>query len=85
MKTPKLLQRGIILWRNPEESREESAHESTALPELCPVARCARCGYEFTAHTVSAVCPRCLEPFTREQCYGGCFACPLLAGSTSER
>lgn len=79
MKTPKLLQRGIILWRNPAEADTEKAHDSTELPELCPVARCDRCGYEFTAYTVSAVCPRCLEPFSREQCYGGCFACPLLA------
>ena len=30
------------------------------------------------------VCPRCLEPFTRDQCYGGCFSCPLLPTSSEE-
>lgn len=77
MKTPRLLQRGLILWRT--RSGDESARADTELPDLCPVARCERCGYEFEAYTISAVCPRCLEAFAREPCYGGCFSCPLLA------
>lgn len=77
MKAPKLLQRGLVLWRGHQASAAET-HADTDLPELCPVAKCSRCGYEFTPYTVSAVCPRCLEPFNREPCYGGCFSCPLL-------
>lgn len=79
MKTPRLLQRGLILWRrHDDDATEGAAPSATALPELCPVARCARCGFEFLPYTVSAVCPRCLEPFVRDPCYGGCFACPLI-------
>ena len=84
MKTPKLLHRGFILWRKRGAADSAASQESTDLPDLCPVASCERCGYEFTAYTVSAVCPRCLEPFTREQCYGGCFACPLLVAAKDE-
>lgn len=80
MSTLRFLQRGIILWRKREDPAPSESTESAQLPEFCPVATCERCGYEFTSYTVSAVCPRCLEPFAREQCYGGCFACPLLAG-----
>lgn len=78
MKTRKLLQRGVILWRRHDDAGAGSAQTATGLPELCPVAKCSRCGYEFTPYTVSAVCPRCLEPFVRDPCYGGCFSCPLL-------
>jgi hypothetical protein len=74
----RLLQRGVILWRRRDDEAGKAAQESTDLPELCPVAKCQRCGYEFTPYTVSAVCPRCLEPFVRDPCYGGCFSCPLL-------
>jgi hypothetical protein len=77
MKTPKVLQRGILLWRGRDDAPDDSA-ASTGLPELCPAATCSRCGYEFVPYTISAVCPRCLEPFTRDPCYGGCFSCPLL-------
>ena len=77
MKTPKVLQRGVILWKRREDA-VDSDESASSLPELCPVAKCDRCGYEFTPYTVSAVCPRCLEPFTRDPCYGGCFSCPLL-------
>lgn len=45
---------------------------------LCPAAICSRCGYDFLPYTVSTVCPRCLEPFTRDPCYAGCSSCPLL-------
>jgi hypothetical protein len=78
MKARKLLQRGLLLGRRRDDEEAKSALESTDLPELCPAATCARCGYEFTPYTVSAVCPRCLEPFVRDPCYGGCFSCPLL-------
>lgn len=79
MKTPRLLQRGLILWRrHDDEAGEAAAPAATALPELCPVAHCSRCGYEFLPYTVSTVCPRCLEPFVRDPCYGGCFSCPLI-------
>jgi hypothetical protein len=74
----RLLQRGVILWRRRDDEAGRAAQTSTDLPELCPVAKCQRCGYEFTPYTVSAVCPRCLEPFVRDPCYGGCFSCPLL-------
>ena len=74
----RLLQRGVILWRRRDDEAGKAAQTSTDLPELCPVAECQRCGYEFTPYTVSAVCPRCLEPFVRDPCYGGCFSCPLL-------
>jgi hypothetical protein len=85
MKTPKLLQRGVLLWRSrSEEALETDAKTDTDLPELCPVAKCSRCGYEFTPYTVSAVCPRCLEPFLRDPCYGGCFSCPLLPHGAEE-
>lgn len=80
MNAIRLLQRGILLWRNSEGNAPLGVLEPDGLPEFCPVARCERCGYEFTPYTVSAVCPRCLEAFSREQCYGGCFACPLLVG-----
>jgi hypothetical protein len=78
MKTRKLLQRGVILWRRHDHATAGSTQTATELPELCPVAKCSRCGYEFTPYTVSTVCPRCLEPFVRDPCYGGCFSCPLL-------
>jgi hypothetical protein len=81
MKTPKVLQRGVILWRHRSDAPDDIDQSATALPEICPAARCARCGYEFVPYTVSAVCPRCLEPFGRDPCYGGCFSCPLLPGS----
>lgn len=83
MKGRKLPQRGVILWRHRRQP-DEAAAEPDGLPELCPVAQCSRCGYEFTAQTVSAVCPRCLEPFIREPCYGGCFSCPLLLRSAGD-
>jgi hypothetical protein len=79
MKTVRVLARGLFLGRRPAEHAAESAD----LPALCPAARCSRCGYEFPPQTISATCPRCLEPFSREQCYGGCFSCPLLAGARS--
>jgi len=84
MSTLRVLQRGIILWRNRGGAGPSESPEPTELPEYCPVATCERCGYDFTPYTVSAVCPRCLEPFSREQCYGGCFACPLLTGKASD-
>lgn len=56
----------------------ESQSLETESAGLCPAASCARCGYEFLPYTVSAVCPRCLESFSRDPCYGGCFSCPLL-------
>ncbi|NIU62170.1 MAG: hypothetical protein GWN66_13775 [Pseudomonas stutzeri] len=80
MKSFKLIARGTILRRQPEKPDARS----TALPELCPAAKCGRCGYEFLPYTISAVCPRCLEPFTRDQCYGGCFSCPLLPHPPSD-
>lgn len=83
MKTPRLLQRGVILWRRRADD-DVDATKATDLPELCPVAKCERCGYEFTPYTVSAVCPRCLEPFVRDPCYGGCFSCPLLPATAEE-
>ncbi len=79
MKTPKLLQRGVLLWKRHDDEQEWSAQTGTDLPEICPVAKCSRCGYEFTPYTVTAVCPRCLERFNRDPCYGGCFSCPLLS------
>lgn len=82
MKTPRVLQRGMILWRHRSDAPDDTDQSATALPEICPAARCARCGYEFVPYTVSAVCPRCLEPFIRDPCYGGCFSCPLLPEST---
>ncbi|UCC72225.1 MAG: hypothetical protein JSV86_17950 [Gemmatimonadota bacterium] len=84
MKTPKMLQRGIILWRHHSDAPDDTDQAAAALPELCPAARCSRCGYEFVPYTVSAVCPRCLEPFTRDPCYGGCFSCPLLPESARQ-
>ncbi len=78
MKARKLLQRGFLLRRRRDDEGAKSAVATTDLPELCPAATCSRCGYEFTPYTVSAVCPRCLEPFVRDPCYGGCFSCPLL-------
>ena len=83
MKAPKLLQRGVILWRR-RSDEDEDPEAANALPTLCPVAKCARCGYEFTPLTVSTVCPRCLEPFLRDPCYGGCFSCPLLPAAANE-
>jgi hypothetical protein len=80
----RLLQRGVILWRRRDDEAGKAAQTSTELPELCPVAKCQRCGYEFTPYTVSAVCPRCLEPFVRDPCYGGCFSCPLLPHSAKD-
>lgn len=82
MKTFKLIGRGTITISG--ERPPEPEARSTDLPQLCVAARCARCGYEFLPYTVSAVCPRCLEPFTRDQCYGGCFSCPLLPTSSEE-
>ena len=64
MKTPRVLQRGIILWRHRSDAPDDTDQAAAALPEICPAARCSRCGYEFVPYTVSAVCPRCLEPFT---------------------
>ncbi|MGD8698688.1 MAG: hypothetical protein PVJ43_05320 [Gemmatimonadales bacterium] len=84
MKARKLLQRGLLLRRRRDDDDEKSAVETTDLPELCPAATCSRCGYEFTPYTVSAVCPRCLEPFVRDPCYGGCFSCPLLPHAAEE-
>jgi hypothetical protein len=84
MKAPKILQRGVMLWhRRSDDDSRESAKDSTDLPDLCPVAVCERCGYEFMPYTVSAVCPRCLEQFNRDPCYGGCFSCPLLPAASS--
>ncbi len=82
MKTPKVLQRGVILWRRRSDEDTDPIEAATGLPKLCPVATCSRCGYEFTPLTVSTVCPRCLEPFLRDPCYGGCFSCPLLPASS---
>jgi len=84
MKARKLLQRGFLLRRRRDDEGTKSAIETTDLPELCPAATCSRCGYEFTPYTVSAVCPRCLEPFVRDPCYGGCFSCPLLPHAAKE-
>lgn len=84
MKTRKLLQRGVLLWRRREDEDAQSAVQTTELPDLCPAATCARCGYEFTPYTISAVCPRCLEPFVRDPCYGGCFSCPLLPNAAKK-
>ena len=81
MRTFKLLQRAIILTERPHEPDARS----TDLPALCPAATCSRCGYEFLPYTLSAVCPRCLEPFAREQCYGGCFSCPLLPAASEAK
>ncbi len=83
MKAPRLLQRGVILWRRRSDP-EAPSQAANALPTACPVAKCERCGYEFTPVTVSTVCPRCLEPFLRDPCYGGCFSCPLLPASAGE-
>ncbi len=82
MKTPKLLQRGLIMWRRRED--EATGTTGSELPEFCPVATCSRCGYGFLPYTMSAVCPRCLEPFIRDPCYGGCFSCPLLVAAADE-
>jgi predicted amidophosphoribosyltransferase len=83
MKAAKFLQRGVVLWRRrSDDETGGSAQESTNLPDLCPVAICERCGYEFVPYTVSAVCPRCLEPFSRDPCYGSCFSCPLLPAAS---
>jgi predicted amidophosphoribosyltransferase len=70
--------------RSGDGAAADPAATTTGLPALCPVARCSRCGYEFTPYTVSAVCPRCLEPFLRDPCYGGCFSCPLLPEPADE-
>ena len=64
----------MVQWR-PAPSEER---DSTTAPDACPAAVCERCGYEYPPETVSAVCPRCLEPFARQQCYGGCWSCPLV-------
>ena len=80
MKAFKLIGRGTITGKRPKEPDAKS----TDLPELCPAAKCERCGYEFLPYTVTAVCPRCLEPFGRDQCYGGCFSCPLLPAAAKE-
>lgn len=77
MKAVRLLARGLLHGGRPSEPDFAAAD----LPELCPAARCSRCGYEFAPQTISATCPRCLEPFAREQCFGGCFSCPLLAAA----
>jgi hypothetical protein len=85
MKTPRVLGRGTIRWwRRGDEPPADIEGRMVGLPELCPAAKCTRCGYEFLPYTVSAVCPRCLEPFVRDPCYGGCFSCPLLPQSPSE-
>lgn len=85
MKTLRMLQLGAIRWRHRSyDAPEQGAQTETDLPEICPAAKCSRCGYEFVAYTVTAVCPRCLERFTREPCYGGCFSCPLLPASAAE-
>ncbi len=80
MRTPKLLAHGVI--RRVRSGRGRAGPGPGSRPSVCPVARCARCGYAFTSQTVSAVCPRCLEPFLRDPCYGGCLSCPLLARAT---
>ena len=66
---------GLPMVGSSMDSTEE--RDSANALEVCPAAVCDRCGYEYPPETISAVCPRCLEPFARQACYGGCWSCPL--------